>query len=96
MDDQQFLSLVTEVAKVAKPMHKDTVVVDEMDTPWPEFEIDSLDCIMIFIYMCDIYGVPEEVGKTLMAKTPRDLQRFLDQNKTKEPTNIQEAVESIK
>lgn len=95
MDDQQFLALVTEVAKVAKPMHKNTVVVDEMDTPWPEFEIDSLDCIMIFIYMCDIYGVSEEVGKTLMAKTPRDLQAFLAQHKTKEPTSIQEAVESI-
>ena len=95
MDDQQFLSLVTEVAKVAKPMHKDTVSVDDMDTLWPEFGVDSLDCIMIFIYMCDIYGVTEEVGKTLMAKTPRELQTFLDQHKTKEPTSIQEAVESI-
>lgn len=95
MDDQQFLSLVTEVAKVAKPMHKDTVSVDDMDTLWPEFGVDSLDCIMIFIYMCDLYGIPEEIGKTLMAKTPRELQTFLYQHKTKEPTSLQEAVESI-
>lgn len=95
MDDQQFLALVTEVAKVAKPMHKDTVSVDDMDTLWPEFGVDSLDCIMIFIYMCDLYGIPEEIGKTLMAKTPRELQTFLYQHKTKEPTSLQEAVESI-
>lgn len=95
MDDQQFLALVTGVAKVAKPMHKDTVEVDDMDSPWAEFEIDSLDCLMIFIYMCDIYGIPEEIGKTLQAKTPRDLQVFLTQHKTKDPTSVQEAVESI-
>lgn len=95
MNDDQYLDLVTEVAKVAKPMHKDTVKVDDMDLAWAEFGIDSLDCLMVFIFMCDIYGVPEEIGKTFMAKTPRELKALLDEHKTKEPPSIQEAVESI-
>lgn len=95
MNDDKFLELLTEVAKVAKPMHKDTVKVDDMDSSWPEFGIDSLDCIMVIIFTCDIYGVPEEIGKTFMPKTPRELKALLEENKTKDPPGIQEAVESI-
>ena len=94
MKDEEFLEVLTEVAKLAKPMHRDTVKVDDMAAPWPEFEIDSLDTLMIGIYMCELWGVPEEVGKTMQAKTPAEMKAFLEQH-GKEPEDIGAALEGL-
>jgi hypothetical protein len=52
--------------------------------------------LMVGLYMCDIYGVPEEVGKTMQVTNCTQLKAFIDQHKTKEPESVEAAIESIK
>ena len=94
MTDQDFLGALTEVAKLAKPMHRDIVKVDNMEAPWAEFQIDSLDLLMVCIYMCDLYQVPEEIGKTMYPKTPASMKEFLEAN-GKEPEDLAAALEAL-
>jgi hypothetical protein len=51
---------------------------------------------MIGIYLSDIYGVSEEIAKTMQATTVNDMFVFMEQHATKTPTNIEEALESVK
>lgn len=89
-----FLKLFIEVAKVAKPTHTDLNITDP-DEPLKSV-LDSLDNLMIGIFLCDIYGISEEVGKTCQATTVNEYLNFVNINKTKEPESLEKAVESIK
>jgi hypothetical protein len=51
---------------------------------------------MMAIYLGDIYGVEEEVLKTLQPITVNDMFVFMEQHATKTPTNLQEAMDSVK
>ncbi len=94
MKDEEFLEVLTEVAKIAKPMHRNTIKIDDMTAPWAEFEVDSLDLIMIGIYMCDLWGVSEEVGKTMQVKNGSEMKAFLEQH-GQEPADIGAALEAL-
>lgn len=94
MKDEEFLEALTEVAKIAKPMHKDTVKVDDMTAPWAEFEVDSLDLLMIGIYMCDLWSVPEEIGKTMQVRNATEMKAFLEQH-GQEPADIGAAIGAL-
>lgn len=94
MKDEEFLGVLTEVAKIAKPMHRDKIQIDDMAAPWAEFEVDSLDLLMIGIYMCDLWGVPEEIGKTMQVKNATDMKAFLEEH-GQEPADIGAALEAL-
>ena len=91
-----FLTLVHEVGKLAKPMHQDTLEVPDWDSPFNDLGFDSLDMLMVALYMCDIYGIPEEIGKTMQVKNCTELKVFIDQHKTKEPESVEAAIEAVK
>jgi len=89
-----FIKLFNEVAKVAKPTYTDLNITNP-DEPLKEV-LDSLDNLMIGIFLCDIYGIPEEIGKTCKATTVNEYLNFVNVYKTKNPESIEKAVESIK
>lgn len=91
-----FLELLHEVGKVAKPMHVDTLEkVPTLDTPFTDTDYDSLDLIMVCMFMCQIYGINDEIAKQFHPKSPQDLLDFLQSNKTKEPESIEAAIQEI-
>lgn len=69
---------------------------DSLDQPLSETGLDSLDLLMIGIYLSDIYGVEEEILKTIQPLTVNDMFVFMEQHATKTPTNLQEALDSVK
>ena len=88
-----FLDLLHEIGKLAKPMHRDTLEkIPSLDTPFKETDYDSLDMIMMFTYVCEVYGISDEVGKELIAKTPAEVLDFVNKHKTKDPQTLEEAV----
>lgn len=91
-----FLELFNEVAKVAKPAfaHELKPITDPL-TPFKETHVDSLDLLMAVIYMCEIYGVPEEIGKSVKPANVAELQAFLEEHKTREPESLKAALEQI-
>jgi len=90
------LELLNQVARVAKPIHNDLKPLESMDTPFTETEIDSLDGILIVMYMSEIYGIADEVGKEFTPTTPQELFDFIEQHKTTEPKSLEAALEIIK
>ena len=58
--------------------------------------LDSLDWLMMMLYLCEIYGIPEEIGKEFYPLTIQELYDLLMQHKTREPSSIEEALNVIK
>lgn len=90
-----FLDLLNMVARVAKPAHQDLSPIESMDTLFKETEIDSLDGMMIVMYMAIIYGVSDDDAKDFTPTTPQELFDFVEQYKTKTPESIEQAKQEI-
>jgi len=91
-----FLELLNAVIKAAKPASfSETPPVTDYDRPLVEYGIDSLDMLMVVVFTCEIFGIPETVGKDIRPRTARDLQQFVEANKTKSPATVDEAMGDV-
>jgi acyl carrier protein len=91
-----FLELLNAVAKLARPIHFETVSIIEMETPFQEIGIDSLDGLVMMMYLTELYGIEEEVCKEWSPKTPQEMYDLLMTHKTREPASVEEAMEQCK
>ena len=96
MNEAEFLEFLTGLAKIVKPLHRNTVTVTDMDVEFSEMDIDSLDTLMLVIYNCELHGIEEEIGKECNPKTSRELWDFIQEHKTKDITDIAAALEECK
>ena len=103
------IALFNEVIKVAKPAGLTRPVATSLDQELVDLGLDSLDTMMLTVYLADIYGVPEEQLKELR---PKEIENqngtkvrsmtlsfvfdFMESRKTTEPETIEDAVEKIK
>ena len=103
------IQLFNEVVKVAKPSGLTRPVAISLDQELVDLGLDSLDTMMLTIYLADIYGVSEEQLKELR---PKEIENpdgtkvrsmtlsfvfdFMEARKTAEPVTIEEAVAKIK
>jgi acyl carrier protein len=95
MTEQELLDILEGVVELATPLNSNGVKIKSLDENLSETGLDSLDMLMVGIYLGDIYGVSEDDLKTLQPVTVRDLFEFMCQHKTKEPTSVEEALASI-
>lgn len=93
--DDGFLKLFNAVAAIAKPMYPDYDLAKSLDDGFAEIEVDSLDCLLIVIYMCELFGVPEEIGKEFNPINIRELYNLIMQHKTQVPESIEAAIKEI-
>jgi hypothetical protein len=96
MNDSDFLKLLTAVVKIAKPYYDEAPDITDMELKFSETEIDSLDMLMVSVYMTEIFGVDEEKVKGLKVNTPQEFKIFLDQHKTKDVTDVDAAIAGLK
>ena len=96
MKEAQYLEFLTGLAKIVKPLHRNTVTVTDMDVEFKDIDIDSLDTLMLVIYTCELHGIAEEIGKECNPKTPRELWDFIQEHKTKDITDVAKALEECK
>lgn len=90
-----YLHLFNEVIKVATPLNSNKANATSLDQLLIETGLDSLDLLMVTIYLAEIFGVSEEIAKQVQAKTVGDLINYMHSNKTKEPVSVEEAIEGI-
>jgi acyl carrier protein len=91
-----FLELFNKVARVVRPAHQDFVDITDLNEPLQNSGLDSMDGLMIGIYMCDIYGIAEEIGKEMQFKTAQECLDFINIHKTKEPSgSVEEAIKGV-
>ena len=90
------LELFNGLIAIVTPVNSMGAEATSLDQPLGETGLDSLDLLMIGIYLSDIYGVPEEIAKTMQVATINEMFVFMEQHATKTPTNIHDALESVK
>ena len=98
MTDQELLEIIKHVVKLARPVSAEEMVVDSLDTLLKDTGLDSLDFLMVGIYLSDIYGVSEEDVKLMEmneTSTIRDFFKYMQDHATKHPATVKEALKSI-
>lgn len=91
-----FLDLLNQVARFAKPINQAFSPIEKLETNFVDTDIDSLDGLMVVMYISLIYGIDDNHCKDFSPKSPKELLEFVDKFKTCEPSAIQEAMEIIK
>lgn len=91
-----FLQLFNEVAKIAKPININKAEAKYYDQPLSETGFDSLDFVLIGVYLSDIFGVSEETLQEMKPETVKDMMEFMIKHSTLNPKTIEEALASIK
>jgi acyl carrier protein len=93
MTDQEFIVLLNEVAKKARPFNSELRSIDSMEMILKETGLDSLDTLMCVVYLCEIYDVEDEKSKEMLGETPQDLFDFLKEWGRRQPANLDQARE---
>lgn len=90
------LELFNALIAIITPVNAMGAHAAAMDEPLRDTGLDSLDLLMMGIYLSDIYGVSEEIAKTMEPATVQDMFDFMEQHKTKDlPATIEEALNSV-
>lgn len=91
-----FLGLVNELARKAAPVTADDKIpLTDMSQNLSESGMDSMDMLMVSIYLCEFYGISEETAKTMPMDTVQNVYDWLMLHKTKD-VDFEQALESIK
>jgi hypothetical protein len=67
-----------------------------MDEKFEETCFDSLDMLMIGMYMGMIYDIDDEISKEFQPETVDELYDFIQLHKTRDPESMEWALEQIK
>jgi acyl carrier protein len=92
-----FIDLFNMVSQVARPAHAGKSPASSMEDKLDDINIDSLDGLVMAMYFCELYGVPEdEETKSWHPESVQEIFDYLMRRKTKEPESVEAARESIK
>ena len=91
-----FIELFNVVARVAKPAHMSFKPAESMTDAMADLNIDSLDGLVMMMYLCELYGIPDDVSKEWHPTTVQEVYDLMMANKTTEPESIEQAKEQIK
>jgi hypothetical protein len=96
ISDDDFFRLFNACARLAKTPNNPPIPAGSMHDPLPDLNIDSLDTLVLSMYMCDIFGVPEEVGKTMQVRIVGDMLIFLAENATVKSIDVDKVISELK
>jgi acyl carrier protein len=91
-----FIELFNMVSQVSRPAHAKEAPAFNMEDKLQEIGIDSLDGLIMTMYLCELYGIPEDdETKDWHPTTVQEVYDFLMRRKTMEPTSVEEARKAI-
>lgn len=91
-----FIDLLNGVIQLAKPVSAEQSYAKSFDDELADLKLDSLDTIMLAMYLGEIYGIEEDVMREMQAVTVADLQAFLEAKKTRTPTDVEAELARVK
>jgi hypothetical protein len=91
-----FIELLNGVARVARPAHHEFVPIELMEERFVDSCFDSLDMLMISMYMAMIYDIDDEIAKELRPETVQEMYDLIQQHKKRDPESMEWAMELIK
>ena len=106
MNEQDKIELMNHIIVLARPVSSEELKITTLDVEMKDTGLDSLDFLMVGIYLGDVYGLSEEDLKNMQPKQPaegeepssftlRDIFKYVEDHATKKPTNVKEAIASI-
>ena len=106
MNEQDKIELMNHIIKLARPVSADELKVSSLDAEMKDTGLDSLDFLMVGVFLGDVYGLSEEDLKGMQPKPPTegeepkpytigDLFKYAEEHATKQPANLKEAIASI-
>jgi len=91
-----FIELFNVVARAAKPAHMSFKPAESMEDTMAELNIDSLDGLVMIMYLTELYGIADEVCKEWHPTTVQEIHDLVMASKTIEPESVEKAKEQIK
>lgn len=97
MNDEQKLELFNGLVRVIRPAFYDYKDAASLDVALKDTGLDSLDMVMMGIYLSSIYGVPESIAKDFAPETIGQFFELNETHKTQDaPATAAEALELVK
>ena len=97
MNKEQQLELFNKLVRVVRPAFYDYKDAPSLDVELKNTGLDSLDMVMMGIYLSTIYGVPESIAKDFAPETIGQFFKLMDANKTQDPpATVEEALEMVR
>jgi acyl carrier protein len=92
-----FIELFNMVSQVSRPAHAKEAPATTMEDKLADIGIDSLDGLIMTMYFCELYGIPEDdETKEWHPTSVQEVFDYLIRRKTQEPESIEAAREAIK
>ena len=91
-----FVELFNGLAKLAKPLHQPENDATSLDQDVKELGLDSLDVVLTFMYLADVYGLDEEVSKKIPPSTLEEIKAFCEENGRCQYESAKKALEAVK
>lgn len=92
-----FIELFNMVSDVARPAHAGKAPASSMEDKLTDIGIDSLDGLIMTMYFCELYGIPEDdETKDWHPTSVQEVFDYLMKRKTQEPESVEAAKEAIK
>ena len=92
-----FIELFNMVSDVARPAHAGAAPAKTMEDKLADIGIDSLDGLIMTMYFCELYGIPEDdETKDWHPTSVQEVFDYLMKRKTQEPESVEAAREAIK
>lgn len=89
------IELFNRLAKVVRPAFSEYVPIDTLDIPLSETGLDSMDALAFAMYLDEIYGVDSDISKDWVFTTPQEMFDQYEAHATKQPANVDVAMEGI-
>ena len=90
------IELFNKLARHVRPAFYEYKDITGLDTQLRDTGLDSLDFVMVGIYLATIYGVPDEIAKDFAPITVGQFFDLMEQHKTQEPpATVEEAMEMV-
>jgi acyl carrier protein len=95
MNSADYLDLMNRLGTHVKPRANAFHAVQSLQEPLADAGLDSLDIVLLSVYICEIFGIAEELGKSLTPKTFAELVSFVQTHQTCQPASVEAAMASI-
>jgi acyl carrier protein len=92
---EEFVKLFNLIVRAAKPINPTYDLAKSLDDKFVDIEIDSLDSLLILVYVCELFAIDEELGKSFSPATIGELRDLVIQHKTREPESIEQAIKEV-
>ena len=90
-----YILLFNELTKIIKVTGDESCEANSLKDSISSIGLDSLDTVMLCIYLGELYGLGEELFKDIPVTTLEEMFNFVVIHKTIEPESIEAAVEAV-